>query len=368
MTDGRPPLLTAPWQAEHISRLISEGDYLSAGWWNDFEDAYLTYPADNFDSLSKRLFGFTSKFSGAVWELFLWKTFKDLGLDVQVEEPLPGGDKKADFSIGFPDGSKVLVEATTRSMDMDLVSARRIEREIVRALQKSTYCSRHLLAGSVVHHSPSRPDIRRLCNDVNEWMWHHEARGGTGEPTLRVVDPSGWVIDFRGHRSSSGTAGFASFINSFMQVDDAGLMRSAIETKMRKFQTDPGLPVVIAVAVNTDWWKSDEFDRFAALYARPAIRINRETGEASNDFTDYWRLLSDNAYSSNVSGILFGDGEYPGFSGTRKLDMWLNETASLQIEPIRFPAATTFHRVREDGIASLDPTGTEGWISKPFPW
>ncbi len=155
---------------------------------------------------------------------------------------------------------------------------------------------------------------------------------------------------------------------SFMQVDDAALMRSAVETKMRKFQTDPGHPVVIAVSVNSEWWKSDEFDRFAALYARPAIRIDRETGKATGDYDDYWKLLSDDAYASNVSGVLFGDGEYPGFSGRRSLDMWLNDTAKFQIEPTDFPGVRMFHRVHEDGISTLDMETTEGWIKKPFPW
>ncbi len=204
MTGDRPTLASAPWRAEHMKQLITSGDYQKTSWWDDFEDAYLTYPAHNFPSLSGRLFDYTKNFSGAVWELFLWKIFKDVGAAVEVEEPLPGGDMKCDFSVGFPNGSKVLVEATTRSMDMNFVQVRRIERELFRALQNSVHCSTHLISASVAHHAPTRPDIRRVCNEVNEWIWHHEARGGSGEPSLRIVDPSGWTFDFNGHRNTRG--------------------------------------------------------------------------------------------------------------------------------------------------------------------
>jgi hypothetical protein len=364
---NRLPLLRAPWRAEHMRLLIDNGDYQRVSWWNDFEDAYLTYPAHNFDSLSVRLFGYTNTFTGAVWELFLWKTFKDVGATVKVEETLPGGEMKCDFSVTFPDGVKVLIEATTRSMDMKLVNARRIERELFRALQSSVYCFEHLITASVANHAPNRPDFQRICNEVNDWIWHYEARGGTGEPSLRIVDSSGWTLDFNAHKKTGGITGFSALAYSVLQVDDADLLRSAVETKMRKFQTDTGHPVVIAISLNSEWWKSDEFDRFSALYARPAIRIDRETGETASDFTDYWQLLSDHAYSSNVSAILFGDGEFPGFSGSRNLDMWLNDTARFQIEPTSFPGVSTFHRVYEDGIGSLDLMSKDGWIKKPFP-
>jgi hypothetical protein len=89
---------------------------------------------------------------------------------------------------------------------------------------------------------------------------------------------------------------------------------------------------------------------------------------ATRDFTDYWKLLSDDTYSGNVSGIHLGDSEYPGFSGRHNLNMWLNDTARYQIDSTMFPAVKVFNRVREDGIATLDTTTTEGWIKKTFPW
>jgi hypothetical protein len=136
---------------------------------------------------------------------------------------------------------------------------------------------------------------------------------------------------------------------------------------MSKFQAKMTNPMVIAVAVDSEWWKSDLFERFAALYARPAIRVDKITGETSGDFSDYWTLLSNNAYSSNVSGVLFSDGEYPGFSSNRKLDLWLNETASLQVDIASFPAAKTYRRVGADGILTWDREHNSAWNKTPFP-
>ena len=89
---------------------------------------------------------------------------------------------------------------------------------------------------------------------------------------------------------------------------------------------------------------------------------------ATSNFTDYWKLLSDDTYSGNVSGILFGDGEYPGLTGSQNLTMWLNDTERYQIDSTMFPALKVLHGVHEDGIATLDTATTEGWIKKTFPW
>lgn len=367
MNDNRPPIEIAPWKAEHICRLIDSLEYRVLPWWTDFQRAYNSYPEEHFESLSTRLFDYSMHFTGAVWELFLWQKFNDLGAEVELEVPLKGTRSTCDFAVSLPGHRRVLVEATSRSMDMNLVMARRIEREIARALADGMFCNHHLITAAVNQHSANWPDLRRIVDDANEWIWHHEAVGSSIEPTLRINDSSGWSIDFRGHQSDSAASGFLSFTFSFMHVDDASLMRSAVEMKMRKFQTNLEDPLVIAVAVNSEWWKSDIFDRFAALYARPALRIDRATGEAAGDFADYWKMLSDRAYSQNVSATLFGDGEFPGFSGVRQMDMWLNETAKLQIDPMAFPIATTYRRVELDGILTLDPSENGEWTKRAFP-
>jgi hypothetical protein len=363
----RPPILDAPWNAEHIRRLINSLEYRALPWWTDFERAYNSYPEEHFESFSTRLFDFSMRFTGAVWELFLWQNFTDLGAKVEIEVPLTGTRAMCDFAVTLPGHQKVLVEATSRSMDKKLVMARRIEREIARTLADGIFCNHHLITASVNQHSENWPDLRRIVNDANDWIWRHEAVDSHTEPSLRINDPSGWSLDFKGHRGDSAASGFLSFTFSFMHVDDASLMRSAVETKMRKFQTDLEHPLVIAVAVNSEWWKSDVFNRFAALYARPALRVDRVTGAAVGDFTDYWKMLSDGTYSQNVSATLFGDGEFPGFSGGRQLDMWLNETAKCQIDPAKFPVATTFRRVKEDGILTLERSGNGQWAKSAFP-
>lgn len=367
MKSDRPPILDAPWKAEQIRLIVESSTHRSLSWWSEFERAYNSYPEEHFESLSSRLFDYSMRFPGAVWELFLWQTFSDLGAKVEIEVPLAGTTARCDFAVSLPGHPTVLVEATSRSMDKNLVMARRIEREIAGALADGVFCQRHLISASVNRHAVERPDLRRIVNDINEWIWHHEAVGSNAVPTLRINDASGWSLDVFGHRSEAGASGFASFTFSFMQVDDVGLIRSAIETKDRKFQSELEHPLVIAVALNSEWWKSDVFDRFAALYARPALRIDRVTGDAVGDFADYWKLLSNGAYSQNVSATLFGDGEFPGFSGGRQLDMWLNETARLQIDPTRFPIAMTFRRIEEDGILTLDLSENGEWTKSAFP-
>ena len=348
-------------------RLLSTANYVNLPWWDEFVNAYLNVPDEIFGALESKLFGNDSRFAGAVWELFLWSKFHAIGAKVLYERKMPNSEKLCDFEVTFGAATPVLIEATSKSHSTKLIHIRRVEEDLSRALRDSIHCRYHYITARVSNAMETTPDIPRLVSSINTWIWKHESRQGKEIASFEFVDASGWEFECEATPILGASSGFLGFGGATLLEDDVSPIRIAIERKLSKFDVDHGLPSIIAVVLDSEAWKPGFFDRFSALYARPAISINPETNEAHSSFTDYWDGLSNETYANRVSAVLFGAGEFPGFSSHLPLDLWMNGTATAPLTPEMFPIATLYHRVTESGLECFDRTGTAQWEPVHFP-
>ena len=348
-----------------MKRLLREGSLDSLKWWSDFEWSFHNCPNDMYDNVLPKLLGSDGHFEGGIWELYLWKQFHDAGAEIKYETKISDGEKTCDFEVVFPGGEPILVEATHVSHEPLVIRTKWREEDLRIALSEAVDALGFYISTRVDKTTDTTPNFSEILIQVKDWIEGIRSEKLHPENSLTVMDSSGWELTFDAHPIPEG--GALAFTGSATFPDDASRYRAALENKLKKFEAHSGSPVIIAVSLNSEWWRSGTFERFSALVARPAISIDRETREASPIFTDPWTGLHLETYSQGVSAVLFGSGDFPGFDGRFPLDLWLNYTATRQVDETSFPIARLYHRVTEDCFFVLDRDGSAEWEPANLP-
>jgi hypothetical protein len=361
----RPPLTGLPWKAEQMRRLLRDNFHQSVPWWPDFEWAYNNCPDEMYTKVIEKLLSRDGHFEGGVWELFLWKMFYEAGAEVRYEINVSNLGKSCDFEIIFPGGEPIFVEATNISHDPKSILTKWHEEDLRTALANIAHAPGYYISARIDKASASAPNHGEIAEQVEKWIFDLAGNPSDLIEDLTISDSAGWQITCSPHPLPEGSAfAFTGFVTF---PDDAIRYRTALENKLKKFEKHSGYAVVIAVSLNSEWWRSDSFDRFSALIARPAISINKDTFEATPSLTDPWTGLYNETYTRGVSAVLFGSGGFPGFSSNAPLDLWLNYTADLALDENTFPIARIYHRVTEDRFYKLDRDGSGKWEPSTIP-
>jgi hypothetical protein len=283
----------------------------------------------------------------AFWELYVFTIFTRLGYRIELEPPIPGTRRLADFLVGGIDDQAV-VEATVSFDEETDTHASRRQGEAYEALDR-TDSPNFFIWIDVEQGVGSMPGLAAVRRELEDWLATLDPNAIAADfndgPTRdrlpeRAITAGTWRFRFeaipksRYARGQSGirplgvfgTAG-PTILNTITRLRDA-LIAKADQTR--------GADLPVLVALNAHGFFVDEDDIYASLFGNDAIQFKVGSDgvvgtTAITRPTGFWtehRI----GRRAHVSGVLTAENLGPWNVGQVEPTLWLNPWADRPLE------------------------------------
>lgn len=302
------------------------------------EDAFELVPDSKKEALKNRLLNYSKHFRSAAWELFFFESLNQKVNGLSYEAPIDGKEKDADF--GWKNGDSIfLLEAICRSIDREARQVQIHQDELYEYLLEALaifdrYIS--IFITSISSNSPDREAALKAIHHAYEKIDDNKF----GRYALQQVYEIGndWTIEIEFSQKLEQNLDFTAAILHPIKVRPISYesYRESLATKFTKFENARDSINLVAIAIDGDFPISD-FGAVEILFGRPAIKY----GE--NLEVKHWTLSDESFFYpgktafENISGVIFGSGEVPGFSSRIDPLIVLNPNAKREILSTDFP-------------------------------
>ena len=303
---------------------------------------------------------------GAFWELYLWVTFQQLGLEVKMHPTVASSNRRPDFLIETHEGP-VYVEAKVASTSDSEVARDRRRRQIYDTINSGLASPDFWLSLDLDSEGTEAPAISKHLRRIQAWLDELDPDHVDGLLKARsfgslpryVVTERGWTLTItalaKGKESRSDPTGRPIGFYPFEggSFDGRAPVLAALREKAGRYG-DLEAPYLIAVLVET--FLTDHDDVFRALFGNQQILVPLDQPEAATTAPtpDGFWLGPNGPQNTGVSAVATVLELYEWRIAEKAPEIWPNPWANLA-----FPAILPWrvHSIGDDG--SIDTTAAQ---------
>ncbi len=277
----------------------------------------------------------------AFWELYLFTLWTRLGYRIQLEPPVPGSTRLADFNVASVD-SQALVEATVSFEEETDTPASRRQGEAYEALER-TSSPNFFLWIYIEQGDGPMPGLAPVRRELEVWLATLDPDAIVAQVNTstrhnlpeRTIAAGSWLLRFEAIPKALDARGRPG-IRPLGVFDTGGPRMLKTITRLRdaliaKADQTRGADIPVFVALNAHGFFVDEDDIYSGLFGDAAIQFQagREGiygSEAIRQPTGFWteRWLG---RRSHVSGVLTMENLSPWSVHQVEPILWLNPWA-----------------------------------------
>lgn len=312
------------------------------------EDAFKLVPDTKSEALKNRLRDYSNYFRSATWELFFFESLNKKVNGLTYEAPIDGKLKNADF--GWKNGDSIFfLEAICRSIDREARQVQIHQDELYEYLLESLALFDRYISIIITSTSSNSPDREAALNAI-----HHayekidDNKFGRYALQQGYDIGNGWTIEIEFSQKLEQNLDFTAALLHPLKVRPISYesYRESLATKFTKFENARNSINIVAIAIDGDFPIS-YFGAVEILFGRPAIKYSENLEVKSWTLSDESFFYPGKKAFENISGVIFGSGEVPGFSSFIDPLFVVNPNSKIEILNTDFPINCRYLRFNE---------------------
>lgn len=305
------------------------------------------YPTEDRSRMIHEMRGSTAMFDAAWWELLLHALLRSQGAKMRIHPEVAGTRRRPDFLVEGLTGGPFLLEAKVLEDDAGTQTADGVSYRIWEGVHERLSIRNAMLSIEIAVQGQGECPVRALAVSIDRWLepWADQV-GGRPDQLRWHHNNSGWgidvdaiIMDFIPERPMGMPPTSGGFV-----ANATAAMRGAVETKYRRYGSDPGLPLVVAVHTRRFGGDHPDDGDVMNMLAGVAVSPVQRDGSIGPTFrrrNGIW-IRGEESRGGRMTGLLIARKALPTHLNQTQMQLWHNPSPD-RSHPLPLPFATHIH-------------------------